>query len=345
MTFGKVGMYGGKFIPVHLGHVYAMIKASTMVDELHVIVSYDTEYEKNILFKDARIPYIPFKQRIRWWKQLTKDLAHVQVHAIEEIQTGQFSDWEKGADKIKGAIGKEIDVVFSSEPGYSKYFDVLYPGAEHRVIDAARENYPVSATAIRQDGAMKYWGMLPHQVRPFFVKKVVIVGTESCGKSTLVRNLAALYNTVFVEETGRTYYERLGDCETITLPADFPEIAIEHKYREKQQLEIANKVLFIDTEAIVTQYFSMLYVNEHQQVLDTLASIQNYDLWLFLEPDVEWVDDGTRSFGEQAVREANNETLKRMLDERGVEYETISGSYEERLQKAMELVDQLLSNS
>ena len=345
MMIGKVGMYGGKFVPVHLGHVYAMIKASTMVDELHVIVSYDTEYEKNVLFKDARIPYIPFRQRIRWWKQLTKDLAHVHVHAIEEIQTGQFSDWEKGADAIKQAIGKEIDVVFSSEPRYSEYFDVLYPKAEHIVIDAAREKYPVSATAIRQDGALKHWELLPQPVRPFFVKKVVIVGTESCGKSTLVRNLAALYNTVFVEETGRTYYERLGDCETITQPADFPEIAIEHKYHEKQQLESANKVLFIDTEAVVTQYFSLLYVNEHQPVLDTLASIQNYDLWLFLEPDVEWVDDGTRSFGEQAVREANNEALKKMLDERGVAYETIRGSYEKRLRKAIKLVDQLLSNS
>jgi len=41
----KIGMYGGKFLPVHMGHVYAMIKASTMVEELHVIVSYDEAYE------------------------------------------------------------------------------------------------------------------------------------------------------------------------------------------------------------------------------------------------------------------------------------------------------------
>lgn len=343
MTLGKVGMYGGKFVPVHLGHVYAMIRASTMVDELHVIVSFDTEYEKKVIFKDAKIPSIPFRQRLRWWTQLAKDLPHVHVHAIEEIQTVRFSDWEKGAEAIKKAVGKEIDVVFSSEHRYSEYFDVLYPNAKHEVIDAGRENFPISATEIRTEGAFKHWDMLPKVVQPFFVKKVVIVGTESCGKSTLVRNLAALYNTTYVEEIGRAYYERLGDCENITLSADFPEIAIEHKYHEKQQLDKANKLLFIDTEATVTQYFSNLYLDEHQAVLDALASIQNYDLWLFLEPDVNWVDDGTRSFGEQTVRNGNNEFLKKLLNERGVAYEVISGDYEERLNKAIELVDQLLS--
>ncbi|RSD26900.1 multifunctional transcriptional regulator/nicotinamide-nucleotide adenylyltransferase/ribosylnicotinamide kinase NadR [Mesobacillus subterraneus] len=340
---GRVGMFGGKFVPVHLGHVYAMIKASTMVDELHVIVSYDTEYEKEVIFKDAKIPYIPFQVRLRWWKQLTKDLHHVHVHAIEEIQTGQFSDWEKGSESIREAIGKEIDFVFSSEQQYSHYFDVLYPQAKHVVIDAGREKYPISATAIRSEGAFKYWDMLPRVVQPFFVKKVVIVGTESSGKSTLVSNLAALYNTVYVEEIGRTFYERLGDFETITLSTDFPEIAIEHKYHEKQQAGKANKVLFIDTEATVTQYFAGLYLGEHQSVLDSLASIQDYDLWLFLEPDVKWFDDGTRSFGLQSIRDANNKTLKELLYKNGVVFEIISGDYTERLSKAVQLVDELIT--
>jgi HTH-type transcriptional regulator, transcriptional repressor of NAD biosynthesis genes len=342
MTIGKVGMYGGKFVPVHLGHVYAMIKASTMVEELHVIVSHDTEYERKVIFKDAVIPYIPVRKRVRWWTQITRNLPHVHVHVIEEVQTGRFSDWEKGAEEIKRVIGKEIDVVFSSEHQYAEYFDVLYPKAKHVVIDSNREKYPISATDIRNEGPFKHWEMLPKEVQPDFVKKVVVVGTESCGKSTLVRNLAALYNTVYVEEAGRTYYERLGDCENITLPADFPEIAIQHKYQEMQQLNKANKVLFIDTEAIVTQYFSMLYVNKHQPVLDQLAFLQEYDLWLFLEPDVKWVDDGTRSFGEQSVREANNAALKKLLNEAGINYVPISGNYQERLEQVITLVDELL---
>lgn len=68
----KIGMYGGKFIPVHMGYVYAMIKASTMVEELHVIVSYDEEYEKEHYYHHSHIEAIPYKIRLRWWKQITK---------------------------------------------------------------------------------------------------------------------------------------------------------------------------------------------------------------------------------------------------------------------------------
>lgn len=192
---------------------------------------------------------------------------------------------------------------------------------------------------------MKHWQMLPEIVKPYFVKKVVVVGTESCGKSTLVRNLANLYNTNYVEEWGRTYYERLGNCENITLAQDYPEIAFEHKYQEKEQLAKANKLLFIDTEAIVTQYFSMLYIGERQPILDEIARLQSYDLWLFLEPDVKWVDDGTRSFGEQEVREKNNALLKELLREFGIPYKTVSGNYQERLEQAIRYVNEMVEKT
>lgn len=342
MTIGKVGFYGGKFLPIHMGHVYSMIRASTMVDELHVIVSYDETYEKMLCEKGGKIPHIPYTVRLRWWHQITKDVPHVHVHAVEEIQTGELSDWARGAEGIKRAVGKPIDTVFSSEEAYGEIFEKLYPGAKHVVLDAARSTYPISATMLRTEGVMKHWNMLPEIVKPYFAKQVVIVGTESCGKSTLVRNLANLYNTTYVEEFGRTYYERLGNCEEVTLPSDYPEIAFEHKYNEKKQLEKANKILFIDTEAIVTQYYSEIYLGESQPVLDEVAQLQKYDLWLFLEPDVRWVDDGTRTFGDQGVREENNKLLKRMLKENGIEYKSIKGNYQERLDKAMYHVNKLL---
>lgn len=338
----KVGMYGGKFLPIHMGHVYAMIRASTMVDELHVIVSYDSEYEKKLCEANGKLEHIPHTVRLRWWHQITKDMPHVKVHAVYEKQTGSFNDWERGRDDILKAVGKPIDTVFSSEHAYTKYFEKLYPGAEHVVIDADRTTYNVSATKLRTEGVMKNWEMLPAVVKPYFAKKVVVVGTESCGKSTLVKNLANLYNTTYVEEFGRTYYERLGNCEAVTLPSDYPEIAFEHKYNEKKQLEKANKVLFIDTEATVTQYFANLYLGQHMPILDEVANLQDYDLWLFLEPDVKWVDDGTRSFGEQEVREKNNKLLKDLLAKAGVEYVTISGNYQERLEKAVHTVNKLV---
>ena len=336
-----VGMYGGKFAPLHMGHVYSAIRASTMVDELHIIVSYDPDCE-DMLFKGTKMEPIPYYVRLRWWKQIMKDLPHVHVHAVYEEQTGNPNDWERGSEGIKKAIGKEINKVFSSESHYSKFFDWLYPNAEHVVIDEKRDTYTISATKIRKEGAMKHWNMLPEVVKPYFAKKVAVVGTESCGKSTLVRNLANLYNTTYVEEWGRTFYEQLGSCEDVTLKEDYPEIAFEHKYHEKQQLKKANKVMFIDTEAIVTQYFSLLYLGESQNVLDEVAKLQDYDMWLFLEPDVDWVDDGTRTFGEQGIREGNNEFLKDLLEEFEVDYISISGNYQQRLEKAAHNVNGLV---
>lgn len=339
-NYGKVGFYGGKFFPIHMGHVNTMIRASTMVDELHIIVSHDEAYEEKLCAVSGIIKPIPAVVRARWWKQLTKDMPHVKVHTVYEEQTGALEDWEKGAEGIRAAIGKPIDVVFSSEESYTEFFTKLYPKATHIVIDPDRAYYNISATEIRNEGPFKHWDMLPEVVRPYFNKKVVVVGTESCGKSTLVKNLANLYNTRYVEEYGRSFYERLGDEETMA--EDYMQIAFEQKFHEKNQLERANKVLFIDTEAIVTQYYSDLYLDEHDPVVDAIAKAQNYDLWIFLEPDVKWVGDGFRQHGDQTARQFNNEYLKKMLKAKGVNFETIEGDFDNRLQDAIYFVDELL---
>jgi HTH-type transcriptional repressor of NAD biosynthesis genes len=335
-----VGFFGGKFLVLHKGHVNAMIKASTMVDELHIIVVYDEEYERDFYFMNSKIKPIPYHQRLRWWHEITKDMKHVFVHTVEEKQTGTFEDWEREAIKIKQVIGKQIDMIFSSESRYTKYFNLLYPEAEHIVLDEPRSFYPISSTQIRNEGVIKHWDMLPEIVKPYFAKSVVVIGTESTGKSTLVRNLASVYSTKYVEEYGRTFYENIG--AEIAIEEDFPRIAFEHKYHEQQGRKQANKVFFIDTEAVVTQYYSILYCGVAQPVLDEIIKLEKYDLWLFLEPDVEWVADGMRTLGEESIRKKNNEFLKDMLNKYEITYSTISGSYSERLNKAINLIEELL---
>mgnify|MGYP003488501842 FL=1 len=337
-----VGMYGGKFAVLHLGHVYAMTVASTLVEELHVIVSYDEEFEKENLFKNSKLPHVGYQQRVRWWKEITKDMPHVHVHAVYETNNGEFESWQAGADGIKKAIGKSITHVFSSESHYGEFFSKLYPDAEHVVIDEERSRYNVSATKLRTEGVYNNWELLPEVVRRYYVKKVVVVGTESCGKSTLVKNLATLYNTNYVAEYGRDFYENLGSYETFR--DDYLKIAYAHKYHEELGLKNANKLLFIDTEAIVTQRFLMTYhgLGEYNRTLHHIAESQKYDLWLFLENDVEWVDDGTRTLGKPSERDAGNNLLKAMLRTHGIKYITVKGNYNERLNIALENINKLV---
>jgi len=185
------------------------------------------------------------------------------------------------------------------------------------------------------------WDNIPNVVRPYFVKKVVVVGTESSGKSTLTKHLAKLYNTNYVEEYGRALCEKMGGYDGIFTPDLFRIIAYGHKMSEFKEINYSNKILFIDTEIIVTQYFSELLVGR-DPLLDIIAEKDHYDLWIYLEPDIEWISDGYRTYGEGDDRRQNNIKLKKMLDERNIKYHIIGGSYIERITGAIKLVDEII---
>lgn len=337
----KVGFIGGKFLPLHLGHVYAIVYASTMVDELYVVLSHSERRDRE-LCQDTKMNYIPAQIRLRWLSKLTIDIPHVKVISIEDDQDNDQYNWAEGARLIKKKIGKPIDFVFSSELEYNDIFKGLYPTSKHVLIDPNRTHVNISATKIRHEGVFNNWEYIPDVVKPYFIKKIVVVGTESCGKSTLTKNLAKIYNTKYVAEYGRTVCEEIGGCEGIIVKEDYQQIAYGHKMKELKAIEKANKLVFIDTEAIVTQFYSNLYNHEHQTVLDEIAKLQDYDLWLFLEPDVQWVDDGLRVHGEETARANNNHHLKTLLNKRNIDYKILSGNYEDRLKGAIEWIDKLL---
>lgn len=332
-----VGFYGGKFLPLHQGHVYSIVKASSMVDQLYVVLSHSEKRDRK-LCDDSEFPYIPSRIRLRWLSQVTKNMANVKVIEVEDDAGDEDYDWKEGSLKIREAIRTKINFVFSSEQNYESIFQELYPEATQFIIDENREHFPISATDIRSKGVFHYWDYIPQVVKPHFIKRVVILGTESCGKSTLTRNLAMMFNTTYVEEYGRTFCEDLGGCDGIMMEEDYPLIAYGHKLKEYEAIQKANKFVFIDTEAVVTQFYSELYNHKHQKVLNEIAQLQKYDLCLYLEPDVKWVDDGLRVHGENAVREENNLRLKELLTLNGVEYVSIQGNYQQRLDRAVELI-------
>ncbi|WP_102275174.1 multifunctional transcriptional regulator/nicotinamide-nucleotide adenylyltransferase/ribosylnicotinamide kinase NadR [Cytobacillus massiliigabonensis] len=340
----RVGFFGGKFLPLHQGHVYSIIKASTMVDKLYVVLSHSDKRDLE-LCKGGKLPYIPGQIRLRWLSQLTKEMDNVKVVGVKDQEGNDDYNWKEGSVKIREAIGKEINVVFSSEVEYAPIFKELYPEAKHILIDENRELFPISATKIREKGVFEYWDYIPEVAKPYFIKKVVILGTESCGKSTLTRNLALIYNTTFVKEYGRDYCEELGGCDGIILEEDYPMIAYGHKLKEYEAIRNANKIVFIDTEAVVTQFYSELYNQKHQIVLDEIAQIQKYDLCIYLEPDVKWVDDGLRVHGDQKVREENNDRLKDLLKENGIDYVSVGGTYQERFEKAVQLIGKVFEGN
>lgn len=330
----KVGMYGGSFNPLHQGHVNDIIEASNMCEKLYVVLSYSLNRNE-----------ISYKERFKWLKQITDDMPNVEIIAVEDRDNSKETyDWQKGADDIKKAIGNDINIVFCGDDYKEKnIYESLYSNSKIYYFDRGVVN--ISSTQIREDPYL-YMEYLPKVVQSYYTKKVVVLGTESCGKSTLVRNLAKFYNTNYVNEVGRDICKEAGGIDNMQ-PKDFVEILLAHKLLELKKLKETNKVMFIDTEASVTLYYlNLLYGKDDLKDIDSLGNsiinLSDYDLYLFLEPDVKWIQDGTRTYGEDEVRRKNNLMLKEMLKSRKIHYESISGDYNERYIKAKCLVNKLL---
>lgn len=331
-----VGMYGGEFNPLHLGHVNNIIKASSMCDELHIMICYrddDTSVPKEI--------------RYRWIHEITKHMKNVQIHLLkdeaenkDDYNNGSY--WEQGRDNILNIIGKKIDVVYcGSDYIGTNRFEELYPDSMIYYFD--RNEVPISSTNIRNFG-IENWDYIPKCAKSYYAKKVLLLGGESTGKSMLCENLALCYNTNFVKEVGRDTCERAGGEEFMT-SEDLYENIIRQKINVMDALEDANRLLFVDTESLTTKFYGQFLLSDDKEKMekvnnlaDSINDITNWDLVLFLEPDIPFVQDGTRNEEIENDREKFSNQIKQILDEKEIKYHTIGGNYFERLIAAKEII-------
>lgn len=330
----KCGMYGGSFNPLHMGHVECIIRSANQCERLIIVISSGTDRDEI----DVRIRY-------RWIYQLTKHIGNVSIFILEDNAPtkAEYSEelWYSDAEKVKKFAGEPIDVVFcGSDYDENSFWSKCYPDA--KLIIYPRNN--ISSTIIRND-VYGNWDMLPDVVKPYFVKKVLLIGGESTGKSTLTINLANYFNTNYLEEVGRDISERSG-TDTLMLPQDFTDILLTHKLRETEAVQRSRKVLFEDTDCLITSFFINFLEGRHKEnnlaLADALAQLNSYDLILFLEPDVKFVQDGDRSEIIAADREKYSRQIEDIYRSHGFEFVKISGSYEERFSKAAALVSSLL---
>ncbi|MBQ4363044.1 MAG: AAA family ATPase [Oscillospiraceae bacterium] len=327
-----VGMYGGSFNPMHNGHMECIIKAASMCEQLYVVISYRND-DSDI---DVKIKY-------RWVYTLTQHIGNVKIILLEDkLKTkAEYTEkyWQEDCRKVREAVGQKIDVVFcGSDYDESSFWNVCYPESELYIFK--RDEY--NSTAIRAD-VYGHWDWLPMFVRPYYVKKVLIIGSESCGKSVLTINLAHHYHTNYLEEVGRDLSELSGTDEMM-LTEDFTRILLEHKAKELRLAEHSNKVLIEDTDCLITRFFMDLLENgseENIRLAESIAALNHYDLILHAEPDVAWVQDGDRSKEIEENRQLYSERIEKLYERFGFRCVHLSGSYAERYEKAIQLIDEL----
>jgi NadR type nicotinamide-nucleotide adenylyltransferase len=181
--------------------------------------------------------------------------------------------------------------------------------------------------------------------------KVVVIGPESTGKSTLCTQLAEYFDTVWCPEFAREYLLKNGMQYTYDdlLVIAKGQLEKEDAYVNKvlQQTENASgsffnqPLVFIDTDMYVMKVWcEFVFGSCHQWILEQIVD-RKYDLYLLCNVDLPWQKDELREYPDLATREKLYHMYKDIMVNQSVPWVDISGNYEERFAKAVSAVKAL----
>lgn len=175
------------------------------------------------------------------------------------------------------------------------------------------------------------------------LKKIVVIGPESTGKSSLCEALAAHYHTSWVPEYAREYLETHGmdysfdDLLTIAKG----QLALEDR-RTAEAIATGNELLFIDTDMYVMKVWcEFVFGRCHSWILDQIAG-RGYDGYLLCRTDLPWVRDDLREYPDLAAREKLFHIYRDCLVNQSTPWMEIGGAGEERVAAGIAAVVRLL---
>lgn len=319
----KKGLVLGKFAPLHKGHQNLIETALAQMDKVYVMI-YDC----------PEVISIPLKTRAGWIRKLYPAARVLEVLPGPPDSRGDPEIMRRHEKFIRANLPEPITHFFSSE-WYGDYISKAL-GAENVLVDMDRKKFPVSGTMARSD-PHKYKNFLHPLVYKDFVIKVVFLGAESTGKTTLAREMANIYQTEWMFEYGREYWEKHNVGGKLSLE-QLVELAKIHLEKEEELLFKANKYFFIDTSAITTEMFSRFYHGKSHSELKLIAkeNESRYDLYFVCGTDIPYAEDGTRSGAEH--REVFQRQIIEDLNRRGLAFVYLEGTLKERIRKVKEIL-------
>lgn len=192
------------------------------------------------------------------------------------------------------------------------------------------------------------------------IKKFVIIGPESTGKSTLCSQLAEHYKTLWVPEYAREYLLKKGTDyayddlliiskgqikleETVSNELLFINLK-PAKYRTSDIVHHRSKkaCLFIDTDMYVMKVWCEYVFNKcHNWILNRIAE-RGYDGYLLCNTDLDWVADALREYPDKTIREKLYYYYKDLMINQSVPWVNINGNYSERFEKAVNFIDNIV---
>ena len=174
--------------------------------------------------------------------------------------------------------------------------------------------------------------------------KVVLFGPESTGKTTLSKQLARHYNTVWAPEFAREYLQDKWNNERKTCEnSDLVPIAIGQMKLENNLAKKADKVLICDTDLLETKVYSEEYYGGFVDPnLDKAAINNQYDLYLLTYIDTPWEEDDLRDRPELRLEMFN--AFENALKKYDRPYILLKGDKKTRLEKAIKTIDEIIDS-
>lgn len=185
--------------------------------------------------------------------------------------------------------------------------------------------------------------------------KIVIIGPESTGKSTLCEELAQYYQTSWCPEFAReflltfgtdyTYEDLLSIAKGQLAMEDEYTIQVKSSFKSSEGISGPGQMLFIDTDMYVMKVWcEFVFGKCHQWILDNIIE-RRYDLYLLCNTDLPWEKDELREYPDLDTREKLFHMYRDLLLNQPVPWTEISGTDQERLQKAIAAVDRLIRSA
>ncbi|MFD4143228.1 AAA family ATPase [Streptomyces sp. NPDC058572] len=339
------GLVLGKFYPPHAGHHHLVRTAADRCERLTVLVC------------ASSVESIPLRERVHWMEEVHQDVRVVGAVDDIPVDLDDPAVWDAHMAVFREAVTRPVDAVFTSEP----YGDELARrfGAEHICVDLDRTLFPVSGTAVRKD-PVGCWDFLEKPARAWLTRRVVVLGAESTGTTTMARALAEHYQrrggpwsgTRWVPECGRDYSagklaslrEKWPEAqwEDVEFTSDeFPVIARRQNRRENRAARSGSPVLFCDTDSFATTVWHERYIGGRNPLVDEIADRVTHHLWLLTDHEgVAFEDDGLRD-GEE-LRPWMTQRFRDELTRTGRTFVELTGPHEQRLATAVAAVDALI---
>lgn len=312
----KVGIVFGTFAPMHQGHLDVIMRAKKECDGGCIVIVDGRDDDRG-----AKAG-MPLKKRYRYIREFFADDDLVAVYPVDETELGipaYPNGWVLFMQTIKEIIDKgtesnALPVFYVSEP---EYYDYLIDNGYAAYLLDRTENF-ISATMIREN-PLKHWDKITYPFRRVFSKNILICGTASEGKTTLVKDLGKYFNAPYATEYAREYMEQSYVSEWELDGMDYMAF-LDGQYRKNKAMinsPANNGVFFADSDSMTTRMYAEYYHKDPELDLteeefkeiavaaDAITKKCRWDRIYVLAPHGTFVDDHTRYMEFSGMDERN----------------------------------------